>query len=158
MRRLLGLAALVLLLLPRVVQAQIAGPNTVDFTSPDHTTVIPAGQLNAGQPALASYQGMLFKVADDPSSGVPVVVGPVISKTLAALQPSTKYRLLFSQLGVAVPVCSTLPCQQYSLLLVAIGPGGSSARGVSAESDPFTAVVPTAPGAPAGPSNVKVGP
>jgi hypothetical protein len=144
---------------PCAVQAQIANPSTFEFTSPDHTTIIAAGEVGAGQAKLSSYQGMLFNVSDNPASGVPVVVGPVISKTLAALQPApapgNTYRLTRTQMGIVIPTCTTATCPQYTLLLVAIGPGGTSARSVASESDPFTAAVPVPTSAPAGPVNVK---
>lgn len=153
------LLTLVLLAVPQLVSAQVANPSAVDFVSTDQNAVIPVGQVGAGQPLLASYQGMLFAVAADPSTGTPLVVGPVIAKTLAVVQPAANtYRLTFAQLGVTIPACANLPCPQFSLVLVSIGPGGISARGVSAESDPFTATVPTQPRAPAGPTTVKVVP
>lgn len=156
MRRLLPLA---FLLLPWTAQAQIANPSAVDFVSTDQNTIIPVGQVNAGQPALASYQGMIFAAAADPSSGVPLVVGPVIAKTLAVAQPAANtFRLTYTAMGLTIPPCTTLPCAQFSLLLVAIGPGGTSARGVASESSPFTARVPTPPPAPAGPANLQLVP
>jgi hypothetical protein len=154
MRRLLFLG--VLALVPRVASAQVANPSAVDFVSTDQNTIIPAGQLNAGQPALASYQGMIFPATADVASGTPVVVGPVVAKTLAVAQPTANtYRLTYAQMGLTVPACTSLPCPQYTVLLLSIGPGGTSARAVAGESDPFTAKVPTNPSPPAGPTNVK---
>lgn len=149
------------LLLPRLTYAQVANPTALTFESTDHTATIPAGAVNAGQPAIASYQAMLFPAAADPASGVPTIVGPVIAKTLATTVASTtpqRYRLTFAQMGITTPACSTLPCPQYSMLLVAIGPNGTSARGVAGESDLFTAAVPTPGSPPAGPTSVRVGP
>lgn len=165
MRRLLCLTLLTLL--PRVALAQVAiGPTSaVTFVSVDHTTVIPPGQVNAGQPLLASYQVSLFAAAADVSTGVPIAVSAVLPKSIAALQPApapaNTYRLTFSQMGLlpSIPACTALPCPSYTLLLIAIGTDGkTSARAVASESDPFTAAVPVPTPAPAAPVSVKIAP
>lgn len=149
--------ACLLALIPAAVLAQVpANPTGLEFTSPDQTTVIPAGQTNAGQPTLGSYQVSIFKAADNPSAGVPVVVGPVVPKAQAALQPAGTYRLTFAQLGATAPACTALPCPQYTAVLVAIGPNGTSALAVASESNPFTATLPVQGLPPAAPGNVKV--
>lgn len=156
------LFALFVLLATTPLYAQVANPGSATFVEPDQTTVIPPGQTNAGQPVLASYQVSLFNANADVSTGVPLVVGPVINKSLAALQPApapaNTYKLTFAQMGITIPTCNTLPCTQYTLLIVAIGPNGTSAKGVTSESDPFTAQLPTTGPPPAGPASVKVGP
>lgn len=165
-RRLATLLFLSVLLAPCLTYAQLANPQSATFVSPDHATVIPPGQTNAGQPVLASYQWSMFPATADVSTGVPIAVGPVISKSLAVLQPSpapaNTYKLTFTQMGFtganAIPVCTTLPCAQYTIVVVAIGPNGTSARGVAAESDPFTAALPVVGPPPASPASVKVGP
>jgi hypothetical protein len=150
-----------LLLRPHLVQAQVANPATVDFDSTDQNAIIPAGSVNAGLPVLTGYQGLIFPTAADPTqSGLAVSTGPVISKALAVAQvAANRYRLTFAQLGVTVPGCTALPCPQFRLLVIPIGPGNkAAASGVSAESDPFTAAVPSPQPAPAAVTNVKVGP
>jgi hypothetical protein len=155
-----------LLVASRPVQAQIAlNPATasVEFDSPDHTAVVPAGQVNAGQPKLSSYQAILLSAAADAVSGAPLFTGPVIAKSVvtAGTLPTTPYKLTFAQMGLTVaqvPACTTLPCPQYTIVLLAIGPNGTSARGISAESPPFTSLVPAPGTPPAGPTNVVVKP
>lgn len=153
-------AATALLAMATTARAQLANPSAVDFTSGDHTTTIPAGQTNAGQPTLSSYQGMIFKLVDDPQAGVPVSIGPVIAKAAAVARPAAeganRFRLTFAQMGITTPACTALPCPQYSMLIVAVGPNGTSARGVAGESDPFTAAVPVQGPPPAAPVNTKV--
>jgi hypothetical protein len=104
---------------------------------------------------------MLFKAPDDPTSGVPVLVGPVVLKTAVVAQPASgpsDYKLTFTQLGILPPTCTILPCQQYTAVMVSIGPNGTSAKGVAAESLPFTAVLPVAGPVPAGPTNLRLVP
>lgn len=164
MRRLF--LTLILLSLPASVFAQLANPGAVTFVSVDHATTIPAGTTNAGQPTVTSYQASMFPAAADVSTGVPIAVGPVIAKATAALQPApapaNTYKLTFAQMGFtganAIPACSVLPCPQYTIVLVAIGPNGTSAKSVASESDAFTATLPVVGPPPAGPTSVKVGP
>lgn len=140
----------------------------VDFLSTDHSAIIPVGQPNAGQPVITSYQASVFPIAADVTTGTPLVVGPVIAKTLAVSNPTaTALRLTFAQLGIAtvgptgIPACTVVApavCPQYSVLLVAIGPGGTSLRGIGNASDSFT-LAPLQPNPqPAAPSTVKVQP
>lgn len=151
--------AFVFTLAPVFALAQVVNPATVTFTSTDHNAVIPAGQTNAGQPVVASYQASIFPIAADPASGVAVVTGPVIAKAQATPQATANtYKLTFAQLGVVTPVCGATPCPQYTLVLVSIGPNGRSALAVASESNPFTAAVPIQGPPPASPVNVVVGP
>lgn len=159
------LFALASLLVAAAASAQtVVNPTVaaVDFFSADHASVIPAGQANAGQPAIASYQGMIFPSAADPSSGTPTLVGPVIAKTLAVANPAgTALRLTFAQMGITgVPACTVIApavCPSFSVVMVAIGPNGTTARSVTAESDSFMrAALVSSP--PAAPSLLKVVP
>ncbi len=135
---------------------------SLDFVSADNVAVIPAGQANAGQPAITSYQASVFPSAADPTAGTPTIVGPVIAKTLAVGNPAgTALRLTFAQMGItAVPACTVVTpalCPSFSVVLVAIGPNGTTARSVAAESDSFMrAALGSSP--PAAPSLLKVVP
>lgn len=136
----------------------------VDFASADHSTVIPAGQVGAGSPTIASYQASVFVLSVDVATGTPIVVGPVVAKTVATASGDVDapLRLTFAQLGItAMPPCTAvLPalCPQYSVVLVSIGPGGTSARGVASESGPFSRASLLPAVAPVGPSTVNVKP
>jgi len=153
-----------------IANAQVANV-TVDpltakvaFASTDHTATIPAGQVGAGSPTIASYQAFVFNLSADVTIGTPILAGGVVAKTLVA--PSgdidAPFGLTFAQLGITnIPACTVvLPanCPQYSVVLVAIGPGGTSARGVTSESGPFSrpSLLPAV--APAGPSQVEIKP
>lgn len=134
----------------------------LDFFSTDHAAVIPVGQANAGQPAITSYQGILFPSAADPAAGTPAIVGPVIAKALAVANPAgTALRLTLAQMGIAaLPACTVVApavCPTFSIVLVAIGPNGTTARSVLAESDSFMrASLVSLP--PAAPSLLKIVP
>ena len=165
MRRRLLIALFLLLPTPVFAQVAITPTSSVTFISADHTTIIPAGQVNAGQPLLASYQVSLFAASADPTTGVPLAVSAVLGKAAAVLQPApapaNTYKLTFAQTGLlpSIPACTTLPCPQYTLLIIAIGTDGkTSAKGVLSESDPFTAAVPLPNQAPAAPASVKIVP
>lgn len=159
------LLALIFLSLAAAASAQtVVVPATakVDFLSADNIAIIPAGQLNAGQPVVTSYQGSVFLLADDVVTGTPLIVGPVVPKALVTSTP-TSLRLTFVQLGItAIPACTVVApavCPVYDVLLVAIGPNGTSAKAVVSESDSFTLaplVLPSPP--PAGPSTVRIAP
>lgn len=136
-----------------------------EFLSPDQTAVIPPGQVGAGGPAIASYQAMVFSEPIDVSTGVPVWTSPVIPKSsVTALGTATPqvYSLTFFQMGITTATlgpCTAVaptPCPAYTILLVDIGPGGTSARAVTSESDSFSwaALVNPPPAAP--PSAVKI--
>jgi hypothetical protein len=146
------------LLLATRVSAQVANPSLIQFSSADQTTTIPAGQVNAGQPTLTSYQALLLAAASDATTGPIVQTGGVIPKTavVASGVTNSPYQLPFSALGLTIPTCTTATCPQYTVVLLAIGPGGISLRGVGAESNPFTAAVPVATAPPAAPGNVIV--
>jgi hypothetical protein len=92
---------------------------------------------------------------------LPVSSGLLLAKSAVAVVPSTTpqdYRLTFVQMFGAgpIPACTTLPCPQYTLVLSAIGLGGTSVRGVVSESAPFTAAVPTEPPPPGAPTNLRL--
>jgi hypothetical protein len=153
------------LTLPVAVSAQVVvNPTTaaVDFFSSDHSAVIPVGQANAGQPVIASYQGMVFPEAADPGAGTPTIVGPVVAKATATAGNPGLLRLTLAQMGLtAIPACTVVApatCPQFTVVMVSIGPGGTSARSVTAESDPFMRAALLPSQAPAGPSQLKVVP
>ena len=162
MSRLLTVLSCSLVWLPAPAVAQVANPSALIFRSTDHTAVIPAGSVGAGQPAVASYQAFLFSAPDDVTQALPISTGPVLAKatvtTVAGTTPQD-YRLTLAQiLPTGLPACATQPCPQYTLVLVSIGPGGTSARAISAESDSFTAALPppTPAPVPAGPTTLRV--
>lgn len=157
--------AAAVLAVPVTVSAQVViSPATakVDFASVDHTALIPAGFSGEGNPLLVSYQGMVFPGPADPSSGVPLIVGPVIPKTAVTVGTLAPFRLTLGQMGLtAIPPCTVVAptvCPSYSVVIVSLGPGGTSARAVAAESDPFTlaALLPTLP--PVGPTLLRIVP
>lgn len=157
--------ALVFLCMAAAASAQtVLNPTTaaVDFFSADHAAVIPVGQANAGLQAIASYQGMVFPSAADPTAGTPTIVGPVVAKAGATAGNPGLLRLTFAQLGLtAIPACTVVApatCPPFSIVLVAIGPNGTSARSVTAESDAFMRAALLPGVAPAAPSQVKVVP
>lgn len=175
MRRTIGfIVGALLLSAPALAQTPvIINPPaaTVTFNSPDHTATVPQGQANAGQPLIASYQAMVFLASADVVTATPVVVGPVIAKTLASVvSPATtppSYVLTFPQLGIGtvgsganqIPPCTAVApatCPVYDVVMVSIGPGGTSARAVAAESNPFTLAALQATQTPAGPVNLVV--
>jgi hypothetical protein len=147
-------AALLALLATAAAAQTVINPTRMQFNSPSHTTT-----LSDGTPEVASYQAMIFAQAADVVSGVPIQVGPVVPKSVVTVvTPATNpptYQLTLAQTGITVPPCTVAQasCPVYTALLLAIGPNGTSARGVASESNPFsagsTAVV------PAGPANVK---
>lgn len=152
--------ALVALAVPTQAQPAtvVIVPTTakVDFTSASHAAVIPAGQVNAGQPVVASYQAMVFPVG---SSGSATITGPVIAKTLVTTGTAGPFRLTFAQLGITnIPPCTVVApatCPQYFLILAAIGPGGRT-ESLAADSDLF-GLAPLQPNQPAAaPSVIKV--
>jgi len=139
-------------------QAQVVAPTLVQFSSSDQATMIPVGTNNAGQPTLTSYQALLLKASDDAVSGPVVQMGSVVPKASVSASgvPLSPFQLSLTQLGLTIPTCTTLPCQQYSVVLTAIGPNGTSLRGVGSESPSFTAAAPLAGTAPAAPGNLLV--
>lgn len=167
MRRRFLLALFLLCPAPLYAQVIAITPNALgQFVSADHTTLTPAGQTNAGQPVISGYQFSVFPASADVTTGVPISVSTVIPKANVALVPSTtpqQYSVTFAAMGFlsgpqAIPACTTLPCPQYTMLVVAIGPNGTSAKAVTAESNPFTAALPVQGPPPAGPTNVTVKP
>jgi len=161
-RRFLGLAIL-LLAFAIPAHAQVANPSIVQFDSADHSALIPAGQVGAGTPKITSYQALLLLASSDAVAGPVVAAGAVLPKASVvaspiATPPNPAYQATMSQLGITLPACTTLPCTQYSIVLTALGPGGTSLRGVASESAPFTATVPAATSLPAAPTNVVVKP
>jgi hypothetical protein len=178
MKQLVLAAALLLFSIPAAAQVVVSATSSTEFTSPTHNLAIPAGSANAGEPQVTSYQAYVFPLAADVTTGMPIVNGLVVPKSQAVATGVTMpcapgaattcpvFKLTFAQLGFTIgsgpnqiPPCTATTqagCPQYSALLIAIGPGGNSAKGVLSESDPFTlsALAPAPPPAP--PSQVKI--
>lgn len=138
-----------------------------EFLSADHTTVIPPGQVGAGGPLVTSYQAMVFSEPIDVSSGLPIWTSPVIPKssvTAVGTAAPQVYSLTFFQMGITMAVlgpCTAVaptPCPAYTIVLVDIGPGGTTARGVTSESDPFSWAPLVNPPVAAAPLQVKIKP
>jgi hypothetical protein len=158
--RCLGLAVLLLACaIPAYAQTQVTGTSRLQFDSTDHNATIPAGEVGAGGPKVSSYQALLLLESSDAVSGPVVAMGAVVPKASVVaspvtVPPSPPYQLTYTQMGVIPPACTTIPCPSYTVVLVAIGTGGTSLRGVSSESGPFTATVPSPTSRPAAPTNV----
>lgn len=161
-------ACLVFLLVGASASAQIVvNPATakLEFGSDDHNTIIPPGQVGAGGPALVSYQAMVFPASADVSTGVPVWTSPVIPKTVVSTvgtaTPAT-YSLTFFQMGITTATlgpCAVVapnPCPGFTIVLVDIGAGGTTARSVASESDSFSWAALTLPALAAPPLRLKV--
>lgn len=138
----------------------------IEFTSPDHDTLIPVGQVGEGSPMLLSYQAVILLTAADPVTGVVTITSPVIPKAnvivISGVTPNQIFSLTFVQLGItaaALPVCSAIApatCPSYSVILLATGPSGTTVRSAASESDPFALAARTMPARPAPPSGLKV--
>jgi hypothetical protein len=143
-----------------VVNPATAG---LDFFSADHSAVIPVGQPNAGQPAIVSYQALVFPSAiTEPFSGTPTITGVVVPKASVVPDVTPGFlRLTFAQMGITnLPACAVVApavCPAFSIVLVGTGPNGPSLKAVISESDSFmrAALIQIAP---AGPSQLKVVP
>ena len=150
-----SLILLAVLLAPAIVNAQttLITTGAVEFQSADHNTI-----LTDGTPALTGYQGLLIGAATDPVTGTTLQVGMLVPKTTAAVVNTITWRLTIPQLGVTVPACTTAQanCPAYRVVLLSIGPNGTSPRVVGATSGPFAATTTAAP--PASPTNVRVVP
>jgi hypothetical protein len=149
-------AVIALLLVAAPGVAQTANPSSLLFLSPDHTAIIPPGSVGAGLPVIETYQAFLFLASADVVLDAPIVNGAVVSKAFVTVA-GPDLRITFAQLGLTLPACTALPCPVYDVLLRATGPGGTSVRGVAAESGPFTAALPAllpAP-VPASPSSLR---
>jgi hypothetical protein len=145
------------------VRGQVANPTILQFDSPDHTAVVPVGQVGAGSSKVTGYQALLLLASSDAVTGPVVAAGLVLAKLNVGTSPIVTppnpiYQVTLAQLGITIPLCTTLPCAQYSIVLTALGPGGTSLRGVSSESGPFTSAVPLPTSLPAAPTNVQVKP
>lgn len=143
-----------LLLCTGIARAQTptVGAVAVEFTSADHAAV-----LSDGTPAVTGYQGIFLSSVVDPVSGPTLQVGNVVPKTTVTAGTGTGvWRLTFGQLGITVPPCTVAQtnCPAYRLVLLSIGPNGSSVRAVTSASAPFSPATTAAP--PAGPTNVRV--
>lgn len=167
------LLALALLLCARTTYAQT--PPTVvvnlaqariEFTSPDHDTLIPVGQVGEGTPLLLSYQAVTLLTSADPLTGVVTITSPVIPKAnaivISGVSPNQVFSFTFLQLGIipsALPICNAVApatCPSYNVILMATGPSGTTVRSATSESDPFALAARTTPARPAPPSTVKV--
>lgn len=135
------------------LEAQVLDPSKLLFNSTDHTTT-----LTDGSPAITAYQALLLGATTDPVTGTALQIGTIVPKaqvTIMAGVVPPEYTLTLTQLGLTVPVC-TVPqasCPLYKATLLAIGPNGTSVRGVASTSGPFGARSAAAP--PAGPTNVR---
>lgn len=147
-------AAGALLLVAVTASAQTTiGASAAEFSSPDHAAV-----LSDGTPALTGYQALLLPATADPVGGATLQVGTVTPKTAVAVVNPTTYRLTVSQLGISIPPCTVAQgaCPAYRMVLLAVGPNGTSARGVASTSNPFAAASTASPPAP--PGNIHVVP
>lgn len=162
----LGMALLFLTLVAPTAAAQtVVDPlvASVDFFSADHSAVIPAGFPSAGQPTVTSYQGFLFPVAADVTTATPSITGVVVPKATAVGNPAgTARRLTLAQLGLtALPACTAVApatCPQFKVTMVAIGPGGTTARTAASTSDSFLRASLAPNPLPAAPSAVVIAP
>jgi hypothetical protein len=165
-RIVLALAVLLVVAVP--LQAQVVinfAQSRVEFTSTDHDTLVPVGQVGAGTPLVATYQGFVVLNGSNPAVGS-VVTSPVIPRaavtTLSGASPNQVFSLTFAQLGITattLPACSVIApllCPAYQVVLIADGPAGQTARGVGAASDSFSLAAQVLPTKPAPPSLVKV--
>ena len=161
-------ALLLALLVSTSASAQVIinfAASRVEFTSTDHDTLVPVGQVGAGTPLITSYQGFTILNAANPAAGQ-VITSPVIPRAavsvISGVTPNQVFSLTFAQLGItaaALPACSViapLTCPAYQVVLTVDGPAGPTARGVLAASDPFSLAAQILPAKPASPSLVKV--
>ena len=158
-RRLAGLLVVVGLSAP--ASAQIVNPSILQFDSADHAALVPAGEVSAGSAKVTGYQALLLLSTSDAVTGPVVAAGVVLPKAAVAaspvaVPPNPAFQVTLAQLGIVIPPCTTLPCVQYALVLTAIGPGGTSLRGGSSATVPFTASVPAPTSLPAAPLRVVV--
>jgi len=143
------------------VRGQVTGASSVQFDSADHTALVPVGEVGAGTPKVTGYQALLLLASSDAVSGPVIATGTVLPKASVILSPvatppNPMFQATVGQLGITIPPCISLPCPQYSLILTAVGPGGTSSRGAASESSPFTASVPVPTSPPAAPLRVVV--
>lgn len=134
---------------------------SVDFFSADHSAVIPVGFPSAGLPTVTSYQALVFPTAADVTTAVALITGTVVPKATAIASPTGRL-LTFAQLGVtAIPVCAVVApasCPLFKITLLAIGPGGTTARTVGSTSNSFLRASLAPNPLPAAPSMVVVQP
>jgi hypothetical protein len=140
------------LLLAGPVHAQtVIDPATarMEFTESDPTSV-------------TSYQAIVLPTSADAVTGVPALTGPMVPIGGIIISPTAPpspvtYSVTFAQMGITtttLPCTAVAPavCPSYSIVLLAIGPNGISARSISAESDAFAltplTMPPTAPSTP----------
>lgn len=167
MKRLI-LVVVLLASFARVASAQVIinfAQSRVEFTSTDHDTIVPAGQVGAGTPVITSYQGFTILNASNPAVGQ-VITSPVIARnavtTISGTSPNQVFSLTFAQLGItaaALPACAAISpavCPAYQVVLTTTGPAGVSARSVTAASDSFALAAQILPAKPALPSVVTI--
>lgn len=165
----LGLCVLALLLSVGSASAQVIinfAQSRVEFTSTDHDTIVPAGQVGAGGPVILTYQALVLLTAADPVAGNVIFTSAPIPRTavttISGVSPNQTFSLTFLQLGITaavLPACTVVApatCPAYSVILLTSGPAGTSARSLLAESDSFSLAALVLPAKPAPPSLVKV--
>lgn len=168
MKRVLALVAFVLFASVLSAQAQVVvnfAQARVEFTSAQNDSQWPVGTVGAGTDVLTGYRALVIPAGGDPVTASPVFSSGPIPKSIVTIVGATTpptYSISFVNANITtanMPACTAVPptpCPAFAIVLLATGPGGTSARAATAASDTFTVQGLLLQTPPAGPTNAKV--